>query len=850
MYNTLTRGQNIFGFFTTVAFVVASIVAFSDLTFPREPRGTIESTNIQVVKGRPHYYSTKKEEYAIIKFSLDADLSSLFTWNTKQLFVYVTAEWTDEKTGTLNEAVIWDEIITSPSADHLSNKGPAAMKKLRKNTVGPIDKTRGLLKLKNQKPKYQITHPSGKIAETTDVKLRVNYNVQPSEEDEAPSHLADDQKVHHIKEKGSATNDDGGRCGLIEPYKTEDHNGTCGNQTSQIRCNVMQLLELPPEGTTSHTLGLGLEHVPDMRHFSLDLLVGGIELVRRFGASREENHKNNGWNATDGHYVPLSMKYFCQPSFKGIRDELAKGHAHVVEGYHAAVVSGGRDFSHVKGLAIGSFLVSMAQVAGGEVYPRNYHGGRPNTKTDDKEANRHRSRACDQSLTNIADAKTPHPTQGTVITEAIPPLSLADEVAGWWCLRLRYHSGRSIPNGSWGAASATTPALSPPLSNHRAEIPFESRDEARYFMHYVKDLSSWVDICDKRCHFATEVPRRACNFPLLADSIIAFSSRHISLISPRAVDPTSPATYYSRALQRLIPILDGPIEAFSEDILAAIVLLRSYEEMSGTHLSGSSRLLNSSASSLVAKGGLGEAASWIVLRQDIYLSLTKSQPLSISLENYKHSSSFTGMDAESTANRIVFLCGRILAYTFRPDYCLDFDGWDALNHEVDAWHASKPWHSSPYWVESPGKEPIDGERSSAFPAAWLANLADVAGYQYYFLAHILLAIFNPRLCKASYDTFMLRREADATVQRNLRLLIGVAISNDSVTNARFTASHALQAFGSYLTDPREQQEALSYLAKIEESMGWQTRHIADKLRAQWEQEKNASKSAATFESCW
>ncbi|KAI8965725.1 signal peptidase 22 kDa subunit [Daldinia sp. FL1419] len=185
MYNSLTRIQNVFGFFTTVAFVVAALIAASDLTAPRTPSATIKPTNVQVVKGRPHYYSTKKEEYAIIKFSLDADLSSLFTWNTKQLFVYVTAEWPAAPAGAdslnqTNKAVIWDSIITSPSADHLSNLGPASLKKLRKSAAGKtIDPSRGKLALKNQKPKYQITHPTGKIASTDDVKLRVHYNVQP-----------------------------------------------------------------------------------------------------------------------------------------------------------------------------------------------------------------------------------------------------------------------------------------------------------------------------------------------------------------------------------------------------------------------------------------------------------------------------------------------------------------------------------------------------------------------------------------------------------------------------------------------------------------------------------------------
>ncbi|KAK0635197.1 signal peptidase subunit-domain-containing protein [Bombardia bombarda] len=188
MYSSIVRAQNSFGFFTTVVFVVASLIAVSDLLTPRAPAvGTLKTTNVQVVRGRPHYYSSKKEEYAVIKFSLDADLSSLFTWNTKQVFVYVTAEWpaTPAVTGTpsnttLNQAVIWDTIITAPSADHLANIGPAALKKLQKSAAGKsIDPSRGKLSIKNQRPKYQITHPSGKIAETDNVVLKLHYNVQP-----------------------------------------------------------------------------------------------------------------------------------------------------------------------------------------------------------------------------------------------------------------------------------------------------------------------------------------------------------------------------------------------------------------------------------------------------------------------------------------------------------------------------------------------------------------------------------------------------------------------------------------------------------------------------------------------
>jgi hypothetical protein len=108
------------------------------------------------MRGRPNYYSTKKEEHANIRFSLNADLSSLFTWNTKQVFVYVSAVWSSNATTSRdlesgpaaeqNEVVIWDTIITNPSADHLQNIGPATMRKLVKSAKGKsIDPSRFVL---------------------------------------------------------------------------------------------------------------------------------------------------------------------------------------------------------------------------------------------------------------------------------------------------------------------------------------------------------------------------------------------------------------------------------------------------------------------------------------------------------------------------------------------------------------------------------------------------------------------------------------------------------------------------------------------------------------------------------
>lgn len=48
MYNSLTRIQNVFGFFTTVAFVVAAFIAASDFTYDRTPSAHVKTTNVQV----------------------------------------------------------------------------------------------------------------------------------------------------------------------------------------------------------------------------------------------------------------------------------------------------------------------------------------------------------------------------------------------------------------------------------------------------------------------------------------------------------------------------------------------------------------------------------------------------------------------------------------------------------------------------------------------------------------------------------------------------------------------------------------------------------------------------------
>lgn len=129
--------------------------------------------------------------------------------------------------------------------------------------------------------------------------------------------------------------------------------------------------------------------------------------------------------------------------------------------------------------------------------------------------------------------------------------------------------------------------------------PFKSLHEARLLHHYIVHLSPQVsransvpfecvmltypgwqfDSCDKQSHFGNEIPRRAAHYPVIRNAIFAVSSRHLSLLAGTE-DNESPQ-HVSECLRILITALEDPLGHFDENLLAAVILLRTHEELSG-----------------------------------------------------------------------------------------------------------------------------------------------------------------------------------------------------------------------------------------------------------------------------
>lgn len=196
MHNALNRLQTTFGFFTSCAFTLIGIISLlSIVPFPAStssPQASIVARDVQIAKGIPQPYNRKPGELASIRFDLSADLSPLFTWNTKQLFVYVTANY-PAKDGQMAESVIWDTIIPATATpwslqtlreryfpdEKMQRRARMEARRKQKDNKSKAISRPGLLSIRNQKPKYRISDPSGTMAGRANLTLQVSWNIQP-----------------------------------------------------------------------------------------------------------------------------------------------------------------------------------------------------------------------------------------------------------------------------------------------------------------------------------------------------------------------------------------------------------------------------------------------------------------------------------------------------------------------------------------------------------------------------------------------------------------------------------------------------------------------------------------------
>ncbi|KAE9556299.1 hypothetical protein FO519_000482 [Halicephalobus sp. NKZ332] len=110
MHSIWSRANAIFAFTLTAMSAVTFAVFLSTICSNRIAPVSISAANPRVRVISDYISDHGKSDHAMVNLNIEADVSPIFNWNVKQLFLYLVAEYKTPK-NEVNQVVLWDKIV-------------------------------------------------------------------------------------------------------------------------------------------------------------------------------------------------------------------------------------------------------------------------------------------------------------------------------------------------------------------------------------------------------------------------------------------------------------------------------------------------------------------------------------------------------------------------------------------------------------------------------------------------------------------------------------------------------------------------------------------------------------------
>ncbi|CAA2984415.1 signal peptidase complex subunit 3B [Olea europaea subsp. europaea] len=107
MHSVMLRANALVTFSVAILALMCAMASLSDYLNSPSPTAQVQVLNV--------YRFQKKrngDDEVSLTFNISANLQSVFTWNTKQVFVFLAAEYGTPKNA-LNQISLWDSILPS-----------------------------------------------------------------------------------------------------------------------------------------------------------------------------------------------------------------------------------------------------------------------------------------------------------------------------------------------------------------------------------------------------------------------------------------------------------------------------------------------------------------------------------------------------------------------------------------------------------------------------------------------------------------------------------------------------------------------------------------------------------------
>ncbi|KAK5677778.1 hypothetical protein LTS10_009661 [Elasticomyces elasticus] len=361
-------------------------------------------------------------------------------------------------------------------------------------------------------------------------------------------------------------------------------------------------------------------------------------------------------------------------------------------------------------------------------------------------------------------------------------------------------------------------------------------DQLPLFQHFVQNLSSWIDITDPGKSFSVVVPHMALGDPGLMNSILALSSRHLSLRSTTLqqgqhwpADRTQAVQYYNEALRYLQQAMKNPSYLRSDELLATVLTISTYEMIDGSdrgwerHLKGvfwiqRSQLIHGESH------GLKKWIWWAWLRQDIWAAFRERRRI---LSYYTMTKACADLDFWELVNRAVFLLGQCINYASDTEIAAGRLNLPArLQRAEHLWTFLEEWRGC-FAIHDRRLPAPRRTSSSPFAPVWINPPAASLAVQVHHFSRLLLLEHMPALEGLKE---LVRREA--SVQESVNVISGIA-SCTSEEAAMLVSTQCLYAAGTHVRDANKQHDVLEMIHSHQSKTGWPHYDIGAELRMRW-----------------
>ncbi|GKZ26478.1 hypothetical protein AbraIFM66951_003628 [Aspergillus brasiliensis] len=430
----------------------------------------------------------------------------------------------------------------------------------------------------------------------------------------------------------------------------------------------------------------------------------------------------------------------------------------------------------------------------------------------------------------------------------------------------REESNPDLPSIDWNHSSL--PALTDPQFDELDDFPTAgespigtsfyvtdhqlplSTSEILIFRNYVDTVSRWIDSFSWDQPFYSVVPMLALRCPVLMNSCLALSAKHLALKAPAnetALRANIAVKYHQRAIRGISKLITDPACAWNDSILASSVILSTYEmldvagDSSGAHLRGVAYFLQSRGVYGDASGIKG-AVYWTWYRHEIWAALQTGEPMFLDEQYWKPEDidSFENLCVEEIANRAIFIFGQCVSFCndkSTPEGVTADERRrnrehraESLRHALEDWKQKLSTSSANFMSETP---PPTETSTYEFPFLWFVYPQSAIAYQVYHASKILLNLNSyPPVSEAfiigSRQSLSHRREIERSREQIL------LVSNSGIPDTcSLVSTQCLYIAGMVTEGLLERRLTLKLIEDCQKRSGRKTCTLADALRKLW-----------------